>query len=101
MSLQWSLIPLFFLAAAMAAWARWPNTESPPTCWLLAGVFFGLGVSGLSIDMGPAAALGTGILYMLIGLPLASVVLALWGLRSGAAPGEQSPFMASGQACAR
>jgi len=101
MSLQWSLIPLFFLAAAMAAWARWRNTQSPLACWLFAGVFFGLGVSGLSVGMEPAAALGTGILYMLIGLPLASVALALWGLRSSAAPGEQAPFMASGQACAR
>ncbi|MDX3896338.1 hypothetical protein [Pusillimonas sp.] len=69
----------------MAAWARWPNTESPLACWLFAAVFFGLGVSGLSAGMEPAAALGTGILYMLIGLPLASVVLALWSSQSGAA----------------
>ncbi len=98
MSLQWSLIPLFLLSSAMVAWARWPRTASRLACWSFAGLFFGLGVVGMDVEGGPQAALGVGVLYMLIGLPLASVALALPGLRSCIAPAGPARLMEPGRA---
>ncbi|NYT69018.1 hypothetical protein [Pusillimonas noertemannii] len=97
MSLQWSLIPLFLLSSAMVAWARWPRTVSRLACWTFAGLFFGLGVLGMDVEGGPQAALGVGVLYMLIGLPLASVTLALSGLRSCITPAGPARFMGRGR----
>lgn len=101
MSLQWPLFPLFLLSAAMVAWARWPRTASRRACLAFAGLFFGLGVLGLGVEADPAAAVGTGILYMLLGLPLASVTLALAGLGGGAAPERRGAFPASERMYAR
>lgn len=78
MLLSWSLIPVFLLASVLLALARRPGSPSPLACTVFAGVFFVLGVLGLMAEANWAAALGTGVLYMLVGLPLASVAVALW-----------------------
>ncbi len=100
MSLQWPLIPLFLLSSAMVAWARWPRTASRLACWVFAGLFFGLGVLGMDVEGGLQAALGVGVLYMLIGLPLASVAVALSRLRRCMAPAGPTRLRGAGRAYA-
>lgn len=78
MSSPWSLMPVFLLASVLLALARRPGSPSPLACTAFAGVFFVMGVLGLMAEASWAAALGTSVLCMLVGLPLASVAVALW-----------------------
>src|SRR5690606_16448430 len=78
MSLYLSLAPVFILSSVLLALARRPGAPAPGVSAACAGLFFVLGVMGLSAETGWAAAVGTGVLYILAGLPAASVVLALW-----------------------
>lgn len=81
MSLQWSLAPMFMLASILFVLARRPGSPAPGSCAFFAGLFFILGVLGLGAEAERATALATGVLLMLVGLPLASVLVALWPQR--------------------
>ena len=78
MSTIWPFAPVFLLASILLALARQPGSPSPLACTAIAGMFFVLGVAGIGAELGWAAACGTGILFILAGLPLVSVVMALW-----------------------
>ncbi|WP_397474769.1 hypothetical protein [Pusillimonas sp.] len=78
MSLIWSFAPVFMLASVLLALARRSGSPAPWACGVFAALFFLLGVLGLSAEISQASALGTGVLFILVGLPLASSGVALW-----------------------
>ena len=78
MSLQWSLAPVFILSAVLFALARRPGAPEPLAASICGVIFFAMGVAGLSSAASWGAALGTGLLYLMVGVPLSAVAITLW-----------------------
>lgn len=77
MSVNWALVPMFMLSSMLLAVARRLECSSPVTCLGFACLFFVLGSMGLSGELGWAGAMAVGALYMLVGIPLASIIVSV------------------------
>ena len=77
MSVTLSMVPMFILSSVLLAMARQRECSSPLACLAFAGLFLAFGSIGLSGEFGAARGLAVGATFLLVGLPLASILVSL------------------------
>lgn|GEM_PF-6135457 len=77
MAIMWAMFPMLMLSSVLLAVARRRGCSSRVACLAFAGLFFVLGSIGLGGEYGWPSGMALGALFMLLGIPLASVIVSV------------------------